>query len=51
MELERIEECFMCNSQNIRWECVPTGVCYCDDCAEEVDYTCKTCGSLLRLIE
>ena len=47
-DIERLEICFICNSEDVRWECgCGAGDCYCDDCAEENGYICSTCGEIL----
>jgi late competence protein required for DNA uptake (superfamily II DNA/RNA helicase) len=46
------EQCFICDTEDIHWECeTGCGDYYCDDCAEENNYICKTCGAILRPID
>lgn len=49
---KRVEICQGCNSVDVHWECKSgAGDCYCNDCALDENYTCKTCGELLIPIE
>lgn len=45
---KRVEQCYVCDSQNVHWECgCGSGECYCEDCAGENDYICKEWGEVL----
>ena len=33
--IERRDECFVCDSKDVHWECVESGDVYCEDCAED----------------
>lgn len=47
--MDDVQKCFVCNSEDVHWECISgCGDYYCDDCAEGVDYTCEICGFLLQ---